>query len=256
MMQAALGAGILASGFLAAYFSRRGALLAAQKPELVERSLGTSQLRRFPWGGEAFEMKLLPLCLLTGSLSLASAVALTAPSGPLSSLELARGPVLVSLFWVWGFFNCVGAQVLSKSAGAQAARVAERALYNTLEQGLPFLSLLWMSAACVDASLASSCGFVYCFFRMFYGFAYSYYGGFSMLCELVTAPNYTVISTYLCWLAYFGFTGGSIFDVVGHSFFVWVPLSLVSSLVFLVVLWNYPAGKAAAEVNLAWNSNK
>ena len=84
--------------------------------------------------------------------------------------------------------------------------------------------LLWMSAACVDAAMATSIGFTYCAFRSFYGFAYMYYGGFSMLVEFVTQPNYAAITVLAASVLSFGLGGPSIFElpVLGTSFLLWL----------------------------------
>ena len=157
-----VGAGMVAVGALAAYLRRRGVALAAQKPAMVERTLGISQLRTFPWGKEPLHLPMFPFCMAIGAASVAAAIALTTPSGPMNSLDLARGPVAVSLMWVWAYYNHIGSQLKVKlaepPANEQAAKIAERSLYNTIEQGIPFLLLLGLTAACVDSAMATSCG--------------------------------------------------------------------------------------------------
>ena len=220
-----IGAGVLASGLVATYLSRKicKAQLAAPAAT-TERTLGQSQVATFPWGSDSFAFSYLPHCIAVGAAATAAAIALTSPSGPMTCLDHARGPVLVTLYWVWGFFNSIKSQIMVKSrcgGNEQACKVAERSMMNTLEQGVPFLALFWMTAACVDAAIATSCGFVYCAFRMFYGLSYSYYGGFSMLVEVVTQPNYTVLHVFAGALASFGLGGGSVFALpyLGTNFF-------------------------------------
>ena len=164
-----VGAGAAIASGIAYYVAQKGVAFANTNPARVkEPSLAMSPLAAFPWGNEAFTMQLIPPIMAFGSVVTAAAIAFTTPSGPITSLELARGPVLATMLWVWGIFNCVSAQLKVKMGGGdeQAKRVAERSLYNTLEQGLPFLTCLWMSAACVDAAIATSVGVVYAAFRM------------------------------------------------------------------------------------------
>lgn len=162
-----IGVGISA---VSLYLANIGTSFAKSKPTLIDRGLGNSKLATFPYGGDQpFAMTLLPHCLAIGATSTAAAIALTTLSGPITSLQMAKGPVLVTLMWLWGYYNMISAQLKQKMGGGneQAARVAERSLYNTLEQGVPFLALLWMTAACVDSAMATSIGFAYCAFRMF-----------------------------------------------------------------------------------------
>jgi len=253
------GAGVVASGLIASYLARKVA--AAPTPTLVERPAPISQVATFPWGGtDPFTMKLLPHCFALGAATTAAAIALTVPSGPMNTLELARGPVLITLYWVWGFYNCLASQVKMKMGGGteRAAKVAERSMMNTLEQGVPFLTLLWATAGCVDAALATSCGFTYCLFRSFYGFAYSYFGGFSMLVEAVTQPNYCVIHFFAAQLLCFGCGGGSLLTLpyIGQNFLAWFALLFVGNGFALFVGWDFPAGAASAVCNLAYNKEK
>ena len=287
------GAGVVASGLIASYLARKVA--AAPTPTLVERPAPISQVATFPWGGtEPFTMKLLPHCFALGAATTAAAIALTVPSGPMNTLELARGPVLITLYWVWGFYNCLASQVKMKMGGGteRAAKVAERSMMNTLEQGVPFLTLLWATAGCVDAALATSCGFTCapkfhsqtttpstlhpppsprapsapsrldpvtdCLFRSFYGFAYSYFGGFSMLVEAVTQPNYCVIHLFAAQLLCFGCGGGSLLTLpyIGQNFLAWFALLFVGNGFALFVGWDFPAGAASAVCNLAYNKEK
>jgi len=252
-----IGAGVVA-GTLAAYLlGRQSARIAASKPETTVRSLGISKVKTFFWGSDAFEMSALPPCFAFGTVTTAAAIALTTPSGPLASLELARGPVLASLLWIWGFFNCIGSQLKAKMGGGdeQAQKIGERSLMNTLEQGVPFLSLLWMTAGCVDAALATSLGVLYASLRMFYPLAYSFYGGFAMPCEMITMPNYMVLHVYAVALLVFGLGGGSLFSLpyLGQRFVMWCPAIFVGNLLCMLVGWDNPVGAAAGAANIAWN---
>eukprot|EP00966_Prymnesium_polylepis_P007561 173494-Prymnesium_polylepis.1 len=157
--------------------------------------MGPAMLKtRFPWGDKPFEMRLVPYILVLGSLLTAAAICLPSITGPSVT---AGGPVLVTLGWLHTHYNALGAQVKVKMAGPaadeQATKIAERSVYNGLEQGVPFLVLVWLHAALVDAATATSVGGSYVGLRLLYPAAYAYYGEFSMLCELVTLPNYCAL---------------------------------------------------------------
>jgi len=210
-------------------------------------------MAKFFWGDEAFSMKLLPGCILLGAFLTAACISLPTPSGP--SLT-AKSPVAATLLWSIGYYQLIGAQVLVKqnpSKTAQASTVAERSFMNTMEQGIPFLVLMWLHAGLVDGSIAGWLGISYAGVRMLYGVAYSYYGEFSMLCELVTQPNYQVIFFYqvslLCWLF-----DTSLLDTVGQGYLTWAGLTFIGSFVNMFVLWMLPFGMLSAKLNLATNS--
>ena len=255
---AAIAAGVGVSYGLAVYLRNRGIALAASKPATTERPLATSQVAQSPWGSDSFDTSKLPHLFVAGAAIVAGAIALTPPSGPIASLDMARGPILVTTLWVWGAYNAIGAQLSAKlgGAGEQASKIGERGLANTLEQGAPFLACLWGVAACVDAAIATSCGTIYAAFRMFYPLAYSYYGGFAMPCEAVTQPNYQIIHLFVAALLHFGLTGGSIFATLGTSFKVWCPLIFVGHILMMMFGWFFPVGGPAGALNMAWNGPK
>ena len=265
-----VGGCVVAGGVVAAIMRRRaratGEKKVAAPQSLRIRGAGSeakvvahSTLGAFPWGTEPFDMKLMPACFLLGALGVATAVSLTTTSGPISSLELARGPVLVTLGWVWSFYNCIGAQLgvkIGDKGDAKASYVAERSLMNTLEQGVAFLPLLWMYASCIDAAVATSVGGFYVAMRMLYPMAYTYYGGFSMLCEFITQPNYACINFFAASLVCFGLGHGSLVALTGSSFVVISGLSLLFTVLAFGVFWDYPVGKLAAASNLRYNAAK
>ena len=122
--------------------------------------LGVSRCESFPWGSDAFTFQYVPHCAVLGAALVAGAIAVTTPSGPMVLPDGARGPVMVTLGWIWSYFNMIGFQVTSKGNSEQASKVAERSLMNTLEQSVPFFSMMWATAACIDAALATSLGVV------------------------------------------------------------------------------------------------
>ena len=118
-----VGAGVLAGGALTWYLRRKPigqetSTKPARKPAALRvrgggasAPLGVSRCESFPWGKEAFSMPLMPVCMAMGAAAVAAVISLTTPTGPIISLHMARGPVLVTLTWVIGYFNAIGAQV-------------------------------------------------------------------------------------------------------------------------------------------------
>lgn len=269
-----VGGSLVAGSALAAHLMRRRGRADAEKRP-VEKAAAAQSLRlrgageakvvshstagSFPWGTEPFAMSLMPACILLGAAGVAACVSFTTPSGPMTSLELARGPVLVTVFWIWAFYNCIGAQLgvkMGDKGDAKACLIAERSLMNTLEQSVAFLPLLWMYAACIDAAVATSVGGFYVAMRMCYPLAYSFYGGFSMLCEFITQPNYACINFFAASLVCFGLGHGSLVALTGSSMVAVFPTSMALSILSFTVLWNYPVAAFAAARNLRYNPAK
>jgi len=151
---------------------------------------------KYPWGNEAMPMSMLPLCILFGAIINGLLLTFTPATGASESF---RGPVLVTLLWIHTYYNMIGAQIaikmddkvkeLSEEIITQINAVKDRSLMNTLEQGLPFLVLLWLMTVFVDSGLATSLGASYVIFRFFYGIAYAYFGHFTILVEIITQPS-------------------------------------------------------------------
>ena len=91
---------------------------------------------------------------------------------------------------------------------------------------------------------------------MLYPFTYTYYGGFSILCEFITQPNYACINLMAANLVAFGLAYGSLLALTGSNFFVVLGLSFVGLIANFMVFWQYPVGRIAAANNLAYNAAK
>lgn len=66
----------------------------------------------------------------------------------------------------------------------------DRAVGNTMEQAIPFLTTLWLCAVFGDPGEATALGWSYIFFRAFYPFVF-YKGGIWLL--MSTVPGYLII---------------------------------------------------------------
>ena len=222
------------------------------------RVRGGASATKFPWGDTAFHWPLLPWAMGFGATLMATAIALTTSSASLTTGGDVRGPIMVTLLFTHGLFQAIKAQISVNFGGgnAQAKHVAERSLYNSMEQGLPFLLLMWMTAAFVDAALATSIGMVFAIPRYFYPLAYGWFGQWTMPIAFISQPTYQAQS--FLWLTLFAHCFGfSLLAVVGQNFFVWFCICFgFNRFVLYDYFWQYPFAKWAAEFNLAANKEK
>ena len=79
---------------------------------------------------------------------------------------------------------------------------------NTLEHSAPFLILLWLNCAYVNAPGAGYLGAYYIFHRFVYQVFFGLYGRFTFLCEFCTQPGYATLY-YLAFSLFFKCYNGS-----------------------------------------------
>jgi len=117
-----------------------------------------------------------------------------------------QGVAVVTCAFMLMWYTMLGHQVQmkfgacdgqDKDVATQAALVADRSVANTLEQAIPFLSLLWLHAIFVNPETSKVLGWIYVVTRFFYPWTYGFYGQFNTAVELVTQPNYVVIFYFL-----------------------------------------------------------
>jgi len=245
----------------------KGATTAEGAAQPLRLRGGGEKKTKFPWGDNSFEPKVLPYCLLWGGLLVATAVTVTPLSGPNTS---PKGPIAITLLWLWAYYQCIGAQIAVGTSAAktaaqavtdgkdhgQAQKVAERCTMNTLEQGVPFLTTMWLMATYVDTAMATSIGGVYIFLRTLFPIAYSYYGEFSMLQEFITVPNYMCVHHFIANLLAFILGYPPLAQVVGQNFLMWLVGTIVYQIICLQILWNYPMSAVAVKLNVAANAKR
>ena len=220
---------------------------------------------KYVWGDEPFDLNYIPLCILFGALLNSFALELGRYS---SSAQDYRGVICVTLAWLHGYYNTVSAQINVKMNGSvmglddakqmQALKVAERSLYNTLEQGVPFLIMLWLAAVFIDnTSIALYLGWAYVLPRMLYPLAYSYHGHFSMWCELITQPNYQTLFYFKTTLLFHALNMGELEKYwpqdPNASFCASVAFFFVGGILDQLVCWSWPAGYPSAVFNMRAN---
>lgn len=198
-----------------------------------------------------------------GAFVVALSLELCTPSGPSGA---PKGVVLVTLAWIHVYNQCIGHQLGIKMDFANdnpnAKQVAERCFYNTIEQAPLFLLLLWMHAIFVDASVATSLGANYVFFRMLYPVFYSafgYDGSFNITGEISTQPNYMVLLYFQVSLFMWACDYGSFYEVLmglPGGILTRTVVFFVGALVNMIIGWKIPTGALCARMNNACNPAK
>ena len=216
--------------------------------------LATLGNKPFCWGDNTFPSGTFPLAWSV-SAGLMTVTFIYAPTSAPAidqgmSLQAVRGTVLVTAAQLFVFYNTLGGQTYVKmlfgNRGVRASSlchtsvlhahrslsiylrllslvqvraetVATRSMMNTMEQMVPFLTLLWLCTAYVDAAYAASLGAVYVATRALYPLAYAYYGQFTALCELVTQPNYNVIANLFAGLVLAAAADASWHDLIIYA---------------------------------------
>lgn len=94
---------------------------------------------KYIWGDEAFSLGLLGPIMLGSAAMSAACVAVVDPVGPVDLMgHSPKGPILVTLAWIWIFYNTIGGQVNVKllfgNDNEVASHTATRVLMNMLEQ--------------------------------------------------------------------------------------------------------------------------
>jgi len=119
-----------------------------------------------------------------------------------------QGVAVVTCAWiaVWYVFigNQIGVQFSSETKEVKdaAGHIATRSVGNMMEQGIPFLALLWMQAIFVNPKIAALLGWVYVVFRFLYCPFWGMLGHFQLLVEIATQPNYVVNMFFLVSVFY------------------------------------------------------
>ena len=207
----------------------------------------------YPWGDKETTLPGLVAAIWAGGVGVGGAVAALGPrerrERPGLGLEEARGTVFVTLAFLLVLYNAMGVQVYLKilygNRRPEAKHIADRMVGNTLEQAIPFLSLLWLHTAYVDTREAVVLGTVYVFFRMLYQFAYGAYGTFTVLNEVCTSPCYAVLLFFAVEVARAAAAApgagppGRVWEPTGLDVLVVYPSALV---LFMTVGWLLPSG--------------
>lgn len=157
-------------------------------------------------------MPMLFGCMVVAALLLGGFLAAVGPLGAVGDIYPApaevRGTALVTCVFVALLYIFYGNQVgirfsegLPADVTEQAKFIADRTVINTVEQGIPFLALMWLEAIFVNPLTATRLGWIYVFFRYLYPVFYGWYGQFTVLIEIATQPNYVIIAYY--WVTVF-----------------------------------------------------
>jgi len=154
------------------------------------------------------------ICLVVSGLAIGGLLGHAGTSGKVigdayPTAEKLRGVALVTCAFMVMWYIFLGHQVgikftqgLSPEVQDQAKLIADRSVINTMEQALPFLSLLWLHAIFVNPETARLLGWIYIAFRFTYPIFYGMYGQFNTAVEVACQPNYTIIMYFLFAVIY------------------------------------------------------
>lgn len=169
----------------------------------MEDTSATSSDFQFPWGGNSP----FPIGPFIGTFFLSSAMT-TAVIG-LHDFDKGfvkenafdpnnyRGVMLVTGLFIFLNYFMMGVQMSGKRSEIENMKLAsERIYFNLWEQRSMFLFPFWLYAALVNYDIAAKLGLLYVITRFLYFFFYAYYGGFTVLVELATQPNYAVLAHF------------------------------------------------------------
>jgi len=120
------------------------------------------------------------------------------------TMQALQGVALVTCAFIWMWYIFLGHQVgikftegLTTDVQDQAKFIADRSVINTMEQALPFLSLMWLEALFVNPETARLLGWIYVATRFLYPITYGMYGQFNTAVEISTSPNYVIIFYFM-----------------------------------------------------------
>lgn len=172
---------------------------------------------KYLWGDTAFTMPFMFACMLVDAIIVGVTLALAGAEGSVGSGALGfplpvalHGVVGVSAFFVIISYVLLGQQVGikfhdPKETGANLPvmqHIAERGVYNNIEQGIPFLVLLWLNALFVNPRTTAILGWIYVASRYFYTIGFGFYGVFSNLVEVFQQLTYAINWYYLLAVLY------------------------------------------------------
>jgi len=144
-------------------------------------------------------------------------------------------------FGMWYMFlgNQVGIKFdadLDPEMKTKASFLADRVVINTLEQMIPFLTLMWGHALFVNPETARLQGWVYVVTRYLYAPLYGMYGMFTVAIEVATQPNYVVIFYYWVALVYKCASGNDLHTKVNATS-PWLMIPVAIGAGFLAIIF-------------------
>jgi len=165
-------------------------------------------MAKYFWGDEVFSLNWMMAFLVVSGLLIGGLLGKAGPSAAVgdtfpAATEL-RGVALVTCTFMFMWYIFLGHQVgikftegLTTDVQDQAKFIADRSVINTMEQALPFLSLMWLEALFVNPETARLLGWIYVATRFLYPITYGMYGQFNTAVEISTSPNYVIIFYFM-----------------------------------------------------------
>lgn len=150
-------------------------------------------------------------------------------------------PVLVTVTYFLVYYLFMVLQISTRQDGwprhdysDETWKMGDRTFLNTLEQMVPFLLPMWLFALFISPHQAGVLGTIYVVFRLLFPVFWGLRGGWTILVEVSTQPQYAVIASFYVALAVKAAAGTSIF---GHGA-GWDVLAFVCSFIgFFVIVF-------------------
>jgi hypothetical protein len=191
-------------------------------------------MAKFPWGERSFQV---PEAVLLGLAWSVAVIGYTlgryGPQGALDSFPSAgdlRGVVLVNVGFVCVWYVIIGTPIIVNGIRpvpmankkeepqcflmalfyydapaeikADAYHIGARGIANTMEQGIPFLLLIWLHAIFVNPITSVPLGWSFVIARFFYPYFYGMYGQMNNMVQISQWICYTVNGYFTCALFY------------------------------------------------------
>ena len=185
------------------------------------------------------------------------------------TIESVRGMVVATVLYFVIWYQFLGHQVALKfllnSTYETAHYIANRIVMNTLEQMSVFLIISWLFTIYIESNLGGTFGLLYVLLTILYGFAYTFYGEFTVLLEISTQPRYIMLG-YMAialllqasiWTATNNDGGDApptLRDILPKSLPLLVVILFVCEFLWTMVGW-FIVGIPLAKLNMSNNPN-
>lgn len=205
-------------------------------------------MAKYPWGESGFTMPFMFVCIfIAGLVTGGVLVSLGPENGKVAddfpSPKQVSGVAMVSAAFALVSYVLLGHQIgikfatdVSPQVSESAKHIAERGVYNNIEQAIPFLILLWLHALFVNTHTSVVLGWIYVGMRYLYPLAYGFYGAFNNLVEFPQQFTYAIIYYFLLAVFYKGATGSDLHtDVAAKSPYLILLVTLAGNFMTLFV---------------------
>mmetsp|Transcript_28609 Transcript_28609/g.62512 ORF Transcript_28609/g.62512 Transcript_28609/m.62512 type:complete len:240 (-) Transcript_28609:13-732(-) len=204
-------------------------------------------MAKYFWGDAPFSMPFMFVCLIVDAFVIGGVLIMLGPQGTVDEFPNAkdlRGVAIVNVFYALGSYILLGHQIgikfggedLSADERTAASKIAERGVYNNIEQSIPFLILLWLHALFVNPRTSVTLGWIYLASRYAYPITFGMYGQFNSLVEVPQQITYAINFYLIYAVTYKCHTGSDLHTTVNDiSPLLMCAVTLVATMTCTVV---------------------